>query len=254
LRGAQKRTAGRAHGRTGDFPGARGYGAEVLPYRCLILDHDDTAVDSTARVHHPAHVAGMAALRPGLPPLDLEGWFLKNFDPGIGVYLRDELRLSAGELEQELAIWREHTRALDPPFYPGFLETLRAFRARGGIITVVSHSEADVVRRHYRAAARAAPASQPLEPDLVFGWEQEEHRRKPSPWPAREVLRTFGLQPAQALIVDDLKAGVLMGQRGGVAVAAAGWGHRIPRIEAYMREHCVAYFPAVRDFAAYLLD
>jgi len=221
----------------------------ALRYRCLILDHDDTAVDSTARVHHPAHVAGLAALRPGRAALDLEGWFLKNFDPGIGVYLRDELGLSAEELREELSIWREHTGRVDPPFYPGFIDTLRAFRAQGGLITVVSHSEAEVVRRHYRAAT----AGRPLEPDLVFGWEQEEHRRKPSPWPARQILRAFGLQPAQALIVDDLKAGVMMGESSGVAVAAAGWGHNIPLIRSYMRKHCLAYFSTVRDFARFVL-
>lgn len=221
----------------------------ALRYPCLILDHDDTAVDSTALVHHPAHVAGLAALRPGQPALDLEGWFLKNFDPGIGVYLRDELGLNAEELREELDIWREHTRQVNPPFYPGFVETLHRFRAAGGIIAVVSHSEADVVQRHYGAAT----TGQPLLPDLVFGWEQEEQRRKPSPWPAEQILRTFGLQPRQALIVDDLKAGVLMGQRAGVAVAAAGWGHRIAPIEAYMRAHCVAYFATVGDFAQYVL-
>jgi HAD superfamily hydrolase (TIGR01509 family) len=230
---------------------AHGYGggAVALPYRCLILDHDDTAVDSTARVHHPAHVAGLAALRPGKAALSLEGWFLKNFDPGIGVYLRDELGLSAEELQEELGIWREHTRRVDPPFYPGFIETLRRFRAQGGIITVVSHSEADVVLRHYGAAT----VEQPLLPDLVFGWEQEEHRRKPSPWPAQQILRTFELQPSEALIVDDLKAGVIMGERAGVPVAAAGWGHRIALIESYMRKNCVAYFPSVQAFAQYIL-
>lgn len=220
-----------------------------MRYRCLILDHDDTAVDSTARVHHPAHVAGLAALRPGEPALDLEGWFLKNFDPGIGVYLRDELQLSPAELERELSIWREHTRRVDPPFYPGFLEALREFRAGGGIITVVTHSEADVVERHYRKAT----AGHPLMPDRVFGWEQDETRRKPNPWPALQILGAFGLRPGEALIVDDLKAGVLMGHSAGVPVAAAGWGHRIPRIQSYMREHCVAYLPTVADFARYIL-
>ena len=31
-----------------------------LRKRCLILDHDDTVVDSTAHVHYPAFLAGMA--------------------------------------------------------------------------------------------------------------------------------------------------------------------------------------------------
>ena len=29
---------------------------ESIRFKCLILDHDDTAVDSTASIHYPAHV------------------------------------------------------------------------------------------------------------------------------------------------------------------------------------------------------
>ena len=57
-----------------------------LRFRCLILDHDDTAVNSTAMIHHPSHLESMRVLRPQAPPIDLQGWFLKNFDPGIMQY------------------------------------------------------------------------------------------------------------------------------------------------------------------------
>ena len=39
-------------------PGAAPEGTK-LRYKCLIIDHDDTAVDSSATVHHPAHVKSM---------------------------------------------------------------------------------------------------------------------------------------------------------------------------------------------------
>jgi hypothetical protein len=44
-----------------------------------------------------------------------------------------------------------------------------------------------------------------------------------------------------------------MSQATGVAVAAAGWGHRIPEIAAYMRENCIGYFERVEDFRDFLL-
>src|SRR5512135_1884264 len=59
-------------------------------YRCLIVDHDDTAVDGTRRVHYPAHLRAMQVLRPDLVPVDIDTWFLKNFDPGIMAFLVDE--------------------------------------------------------------------------------------------------------------------------------------------------------------------
>ena len=62
-----------------------------LPYQCLILDHDDTAVNSTALIHYPSHVESMRRLRPQTAAIDLNGWFLKNFEPGIMSYLQEEL-------------------------------------------------------------------------------------------------------------------------------------------------------------------
>jgi beta-phosphoglucomutase-like phosphatase (HAD superfamily) len=113
---------------------------------------------------------------------------------------------------------------------------------------VISHSEKDVIEGHYRSAG-----DPPFLPDIVFGWVEDPAKRKPNPWPVTEALRALGCAPAEALIVDDLKPGVLMGKAAGVAVAAAGWGHRIPPIEAYMRANSLAYFPSVEDMRSFLL-
>mgnify|MGYP001056427836 CR=1 FL=1 len=220
-----------------------------LPYQCLILDHDDTAVNSTALIHHPSHVESMRLLRPGMEAIDLDGWFLKNFEPGIMRYLREELGLSEEELEIEYRIWREFNTSRTPPFFPGFLESLRVYRARGGIIAVVSHSEEEFILNAYRAAG----GEEGFLPDLVFGWDYDESRRKPSPWPVRSILQRFDLSPAQALIVDDLKPGLLMSRAAGVAIAAAGWAHRIPEIHTFMRENCDIYFDSVEQFGGFIL-
>jgi beta-phosphoglucomutase-like phosphatase (HAD superfamily) len=220
-----------------------------LNYQCLILDHDDTAVNSTALIHYPSHVESMRRLRPHAQAIDLNGWFLKNFEPGIMHYLREELGLSEEELEIEYKIWREFNTRRTPPFFPGFLEILRAFRDRGGIITVVSHSEEDIILKAYRSAQDHGGVL----PDLVFGWDYDEKRRKPSPWPVEQILRAFHLSAGQALIVDDLKPGVLMSQVTGVAIAGAGWAHRIPEIHAYMRENCDRYFGSIEQFGSFIL-
>ena len=47
----------------------------ALRYRLLLLDHDDTTVDSTASIHYPAHVESVRALRPDLEPCSLRRWF-----------------------------------------------------------------------------------------------------------------------------------------------------------------------------------
>ncbi len=217
-------------------------------YTCLILDHDDTAVNSTATIHYPAHLKVMEELRPGYPPISLKGWFEKNFDPGIMEYMTDELGFTEKEVRREYEIWRDFTTSRVPAFYPGFLEIIRRFKDRGGIVTVVSHSEEELIMRDYASV----DVSKTVVPDLVFGWDFDAEKRKPHPWPVEQILQHFNLQPDQVLIIDDLRPGVLMSKETGVDIAAAGWGHDIPVIRDYMRQHSVAYFSRVEELADFL--
>jgi len=217
-----------------------------LRYRCILVDHDDTAVDSTAAIHYPAHLDALAELRPGRTPPTREQWLLHNFH-GIMDYLQGDLGLTDAEMERELAIWRRWTSGHVPPFFPGFLDLLRDYRQAGGRVVVISHSEAGVIESHYRAGSGGT-----FIPDIIFGWEPEALRRKPSPWPVQEALGRLHCDPKEALVVDDLKPGVLMARAAGVDVAAAGWSHRVEEIERYMRAHAVAYCATIAELRAVL--
>lgn len=225
-----------------------------MRFRCLIVDHDDTAVDSTREIHYPAHLEVMRLLRPAARPVGIDEWYTKNFHPGIMAYLTDELRLNEDELAEEFRIWQEYTSTRIPDFFPGFLDLLEEFRSRGGRIAVVSHSERHIIERDYRAASQRRQSGNLMMPDLIFGWDHNEELRKPSPWPVEQALRAFGCAKDEALIVDDLKPAVLMGQASGVSVAAAGWSHSIPKIRDYMRKNCVAYFDSVGEFRQFVLE
>ena len=61
-------------------------------FRCILIDHDDTAVDSTAATHYPAHLEALRVLRPGRTPPTKEEFLLRNFH-GIMDYLAGELGL-----------------------------------------------------------------------------------------------------------------------------------------------------------------
>jgi beta-phosphoglucomutase-like phosphatase (HAD superfamily) len=223
-------------------------GEMPLTYRCILIDHDDTAVDSATTIHYPAHLDALAALRPGRTPPTFDEWIVWNFH-GIMEYMVDELKFTKEELLREFEIWGGWTRSRVPPFFPGFLELLVDYRAQGGRVAVISHSEASIVESHYRAVP-----GRPFLPDLIFGWEHDENRRKPSPWPVRESLRAFGCAAGEALIVDDLKPGLLMAQASGVAFAAAGWSHHIEEIERYMKAHALAYCARVEDLRALIMS
>lgn len=218
-----------------------------MKYKCLILDHDDTCVDSTASHHYPAHVEVMRRIRPGTEPVDLATWFEKNCEPGVTAFLSEELGFSPEEMELEYRLWREFIGKSVPDFYPGIPEFLREFRRRGGIITVVSHSNIEVIEKFYTAKAPD------LMPDLIFGWDDDPERRKPHPWPARQILRRFGLEPGDALMVDDLVPGIEMARLAEIPSAGAGWGHQVPAVRRRMVEICLRYFTAVEDLAGFVL-
>lgn len=218
-----------------------------MKYKCIILDHDDTAVDSTANIHYPAHLEIMKELRPNESIISLDSWFLKNFHPGIMEYMKGELKFTTKEIEFEYKIWQEYVANRHPEFYPGFLDIIREFKDAGGRVAVVSHSNKDVIQRDYdRAGAGDIP-------EIIFGWDLDEEKRKPAPFPVEEILKKFNLTNEDALIIDDLKPAVIMGQSTGVDVAGAGWGHHIPEIVSYMKDNCHYYFHELEEFRNIIL-
>ena len=217
-----------------------------MKYRCLILDHDDTAVDSTPQLHYPAHIEVMKELRPKEAPISLETWMLKNFSPGIMEYMVNELHLSPAEVDREYEIWQKFIAGKQVPFFPGFIDLLKDYHNAGGILTVVSHSTKERILEDY-AFVGAENLIQ-----AVYGWDRNESRRKPSPYPVLQILEQFQLHPGEALILDDLKPAISMAKSTGVAMGAAGWGIHVPEIFDYMKKYSDFFFKTVEDLRVFL--
>jgi phosphoglycolate phosphatase/pyrophosphatase PpaX len=141
-------------------------------------------------------------------------------------------------------IWREFTASSVSDFFPGLLAIYAEYKGRGGLLVVVSHSEASMINRDYRAAGAAGEAAIP---DLVFGWDEDPERRKPHPYPLLEAMRRFGIEREEVLVLDDLKPGADMAASAGVDFAAAGWGHSIPEIREAMGGLCRYYLERVEE-------
>ena len=216
----------------------------MLKYSCLVLDHDDTTVNSTATVHYAAFVEYMTEKHPDRI-LSLEDYFRYNFHPGVIPMFTDICGLSDEELKEEEAFWYDYVQDHVPKAYPGIREILEEQRKQGGRICVVSHSFSENILRDYRE--NGLP-----EPDLIFGWEYPPEQRKPSVWPLRKIMETFGYRPEELLVVDDLKPGYDMAREAGVPFAAAGWANDIPEIEQFMQKNCGLYFKTVPELREYL--
>ncbi len=213
-----------------------------MNFKCLVLDHDDTVVNSTATVHFPCFLEYLQKYRPEkyLHGYTLEEYFEKNFDPGVEAFFEHEIGLYKEERHEEQRLWKEYVRTRVPQTYPGIRKLLDDFRADGGVLCVSSHSYSDNILRDYRE--NGLP-----EPDLVFGWELPREKRKPFPYSLEKIMERFGLRPEEVLMVDDLKPGCDMAKAAGVPIAAAGWAYEIPEIECVMRRNCDYYCKTVDE-------
>lgn len=215
-----------------------------MKYKCLVMDHDDTTVNSTATVHYPCFVEFMAKYHPEVK-MSLEEYFVKNFDPGILELFRNIIGMDEDELNFEFVYWNEYVQKVVPKAYPGIKEILEDFRAQGGKLCVVSHSYTANILRDYEENGLPKP-------DLIFGWESPEAERKPAPFPLYRIMETFGIRPEEMLVVDDLKPGYDMSVSAGVPFAAAGWANDIPEIESFMRENSDLYFKTTDELRKHL--
>ena len=215
-----------------------------MRYKCLVFDHDDTTVDSTATIHYPCFIDFLKEYYPGRY-ISLEDYFILNFTPGFIEMCRREYDMDDDMLELEKEYWLNYVKRHIPRAYPGIGDIMRRHKAEGGILCVISHSMAENIRRDY--IANSLP-----EPDLVFGWELPPENRKPDPWALFEIMKQFSLKPEDILVIDDLKPGYDMAVSAGVDFAGAGWSYDIPFIEDFMRTNCSNYFKSVRELDEYL--
>ena len=215
-----------------------------MKYKCLIFDHDDTVVNSTATIHHPCFAEYLKEFYPG-ETMGLEEYFLLNFAPGFVPMCRERYGMTDADLAFEARYWQDYVRNHIPRTYPGIREIMEKQKTEGGLVCVVSHSFDYNIRRDY--AANSLP-----DPDAVYGWERPERERKPWPFPLEDLMRRFSLQPSELLVIDDLKPGYDMARAAGVDFAAVGWSNDIAPIEAFMRQNCPVYCKTVADLAAFL--
>lgn len=210
-----------------------------MRYKCLIFDHDDTTVNSTANVHYPCFVEYMEKYHPGVM-LTLEEYVRYNFYPGVVGLFTDICGMTREQMMDEEEYWKEYTHHHVSEAFEGLREIMERQKAEGGYTAVVSHSFADNIARDYEHNRLPRP-------DMVFGWEQPDAERKPSPVPVMKIMEKFGLKPEEVLVIDDLKPGLDMARAAGVRFAAAGWCFDIPDNEKYLRANADFYCKTVED-------
>ncbi len=217
----------------------------MLKYPCLVLDHDDTVVQSEISVNYPFFCYILDVLRPGTTITPLE-YTRGCFHPGFVEMCRQTYGFTDAELQQEHLGWKDYVRSHIPLPYPGIQNILRRQKELGGVICVVSHSSEENIKRDYLEHFGILP-------DMIFGCDLPQEQCKPSPYPLMQIMQHYGFAPEQLLVVDDLKPAWQMARAVGVPIAFAAWSKEsVPEIVAEMDVLCDYTFYSVSELEAFL--
>lgn len=219
----------------------------MLKYPCLVLDHDDTVVQSEATVNYPYFVYILNEFRPGTA-ITLDEYVQGCCDMGFVEMCRKWYGFTEEELQEEYRGWKEYIRHHIPDPFPGIDAIIRRQKEEGGIICVVSHSVTENIKRDYQTHFGILP-------DHIYGYDLPEEQRKPSPYPLLDIMERYRLSPDQLLVVDDMKPAYEMACAAGVPIAFAAWGREdYPAICEEMASLCDHTFHSTADLEKYLFE
>lgn len=217
----------------------------MLKYPCLVLDHDDTVVQSEATVNYPFFAYILDQFRPGTA-VTLEEYVHGCCNVGFADMCRQKYGFTEQELVDEYAGWQEYIKDHIPAPFPGIEKIIRRQKEEGGLVCVVSHSSVTNITRDYQTHFG-------IQPDEIFGWDYPEHQRKPNPWPLEQIMGKYNLKPNQLLVVDDLKPAWEMASKVKVPIAFAAWGREdYPQIVADMTRLCNYTFHSPKELEKFL--
>ena len=216
-------------------------------YPCLVLDHDDTVVQSEATLNYPYFCYILDHFRPG-ETITWEEYIQGCCNLGFAQMCRQRYNFTEQELIEEYQGWKEFIRKHTPAPYPGIDAIIRRHKAEGGIICVISHSNNETILRDYRTHFGIIP-------DQIYGWDLPEEKRKPHTYPLECIIKKYGLKPHQLLVVDDMKPAWEMATKLGVPTAFAAWSKSdIPELAEEMTNLCNFSFSSPKELEKFLFD
>lgn len=219
----------------------------MLKYPCLVLDHDDTVVQSEATVNYPYFCYILDQFRPGMTITPQE-YSLGCHRLGFAEMCRQWYNFSDQELLDEYHGWQEYIVGHIPSAFPGIERIIKRQKAEGGMICVVSHSCIQNITRDYTLHFGTVP-------DAIYGWDLPEEKRKPSIFPLEDIMEKYSFRPEQMLVVDDMRPAYEMASKVGVPIAFAGWGRQdCPEIAEEMRALCNYSFDTVAELEDFLFN
>ena len=219
----------------------------MLQYPCLVLDHDDTVVQSETTINYPYFCYILDQFRPGTT-ITLDAYVEGCSSLGFLEMCRRNYQFTDEELKEEYLGWMDYVRSHIPDPYPGIADVIHRQKEEGGLVCVVSHSSAENITRDYMAHFGMLP-------DDIFGWDLPEDKRKPSPYSMDAIMKKYGLAPNDLLVIDDMKPAWEMASKAGVQIGFAAWGKEgFPAVKKEMEALCDFTFHSPKELEQFLFD
>ena len=217
----------------------------MLKYPCLVLDHDDTVVQTERCIGYPYFRDYLAKIRPGRT-LTFPEYVRDCSDLVFADMCRQKWNMTEEELDREYQGWKEYYKTHHHPIFDGVERIIRRQKEAGGLICVVSLSREEDILRDYAEHFGIVP-------DAVYDYDLPPHLRKPNPYPLTHIMEKFHLKPEEILVVDDLKLAWTMANPLNIDVAYAAWSKLdFPELTTEMRELCPYAFDAPSELEKFL--
>ncbi len=219
----------------------------MLKYRCLVLDHDDTVVQTEKTLGYPYFCKILSEFRPG-QTISFHDYVLDCHELGFAEMTRRRWQFTPEEQKEEYSGWMEYVMTHIPAVFDGIGDVIRRQKENGGLICVVSHSSNQNITRDYQHHFGVTP-------DAIYGFDLPQEQRKPNPYPLLDIMEKYQLQPSEILVVDDMKLAWKMASSVGVPIAFAAWGKlEFPELSKEMTALCDFSFESPQKLANFLFD
>jgi len=219
----------------------------MLKYPCLVLDHDDTVVQTEKTIGYPYFCYILNQFRPG-ETISFSDYVHDCHNFGFAEMCRKRWQFTQDEQNEEYQGWMEYVLTHIPDIFSGIDTVIRRQKEEGGLVCVVSHSSVQNITRDYQVHFG-------LLPDAIYGWDYPEHQRKPNTFPLEDIMRRFDLKPQDILVVDDMKLAWMMAHPLDIKIAFAGWGKQeFPELSEEMHTICDFSFQTTEDLEKFLFD
>ena len=219
----------------------------MLKFPCLVLDHDDTVVQTEKTLGYPYFCYILNEFRPG-QTISFHDYVHDCHELGFADMCRKRWQFTEQEQKEEYLGWMEYVMTHIPEVFPGIGDVIRRQKEAGGLVCVVSHSSEQNISRDYAHHFG-------ITPDAIYGWDLPEDQRKPNPYPLLDIMERYQLSPKDILVVDDMKLAWKMANPLGVPIAFAAWGkEEFPELSEEMRQLCDFSFQTPAELEEFLFQ